>query len=59
MCTENLNPIERWRPAEKDDGNTGLQVRWLGHDGAWRYPSGIQAENLLHFDTARCEVRAV
>lgn len=58
MSTENLTPFEGWRQATEDDRKSGLEVRWLGHDGTWRYPSGVQAENLLHFDTERCEVRA-
>ncbi len=55
---ETMNPTAVWRQATKEDWESGLEVRWKSPDGSWRYPRGIQAENLLHFDTARCEVRA-
>lgn len=47
-----------WRPATDADRGTDVPVRWRADDGAWRYPSGIQADNLLQFDTKRCEVAA-
>ncbi|TXG99981.1 MAG: hypothetical protein E6R08_00680 [Nevskiaceae bacterium] len=47
-----------WRPATDADRGTDAPVRWRADAGAWRYPSGMQADNLLQFDTKRCEVAA-
>lgn len=47
-----------WRKAFASDIDTAAPVRWRAGDGSWRYPTGMQADNLLHFDTARCEVLA-
>lgn len=59
QSAEKLSPTAVWRQATIDDRESGLEVRWMAPDGSWRYPRGIQAENLLHFDTTRCEVRVV
>jgi hypothetical protein len=49
-------PAPTWRKACTADIDTAAPVRWLSDDGSWRYPTGIQADNLLHFDANRCEV---
>ena len=45
-----------WRKASAADIHTAATVRWKDDNGSWRYPKGIRADNLLHFDTERCEV---
>lgn len=47
--------MKTWRKATVADIGKGLEVRWLSETG-WLYPVGIQADNLLTFDTGRCEV---
>lgn len=47
--------MKSWRKATKEDIGKGLDVRWLSDTG-WKYPQGIQADNLLAFDTDRCEI---